>query len=424
MTLDFVTSDDEIARLLSRGSGPFTITGRTSNRQEAAFFDCYVQKHQGTEDGRLAKFIVNRGFFGHSSARALDANIIHATATMTALDEWAISGASALEVTAFDDSEARSFTVHADSALRDRTVMARDAKITLKFFVARHFDRLSARFELQPYFEVLPLAECNFDVLISRLVRPLENFISLGTGRINFARTLILKLDKGRSQVFALFPTLQAKAATPRWLTWPRGLFSLLDIDDTLAERIVAWLDIYDRYRTVCDQLFYTLYNPQYVEAYFLSLIQIFEGYHRLRQDMTQTRMSADAYSELVAQSTKTLSSKQRRKLSAAFKHGNQVSLEQRLHEATKRFGRIIPGVLRDQDRLVFGQDCAHMRNAMAHHLPGQQEIDKAQLHTYANFILRLLIVGLMQETGFPDAAIRHSLQNGASIIPEQRLGA
>src|SRR6266568_6282331 len=106
---------------------------------------------------------------------------------------------------------------------------------------------------------------------------------------------------------------------------------------------------------------------------------------------MAQTRMPSDAYCELASAAASAVPSNHRRTIVAALKRGNDVSLEQRLLETTRRFGPLIPGILAEDERRVFGRHCAAMRNAMAHHLPGKQQIDLAQLSTHSRFILHLL---------------------------------
>src|SRR6266568_801408 len=84
MTVDLTTLDSGLERLLSRGYGPFTITGRTSYGDDVAFFECYLEARADNGEEFTASFLVNRALFGPSSAHGLTSNIRSAVATMTA----------------------------------------------------------------------------------------------------------------------------------------------------------------------------------------------------------------------------------------------------------------------------------------------------------------------------------------------------
>lgn len=430
MTLDVTASDSELDLQLAESHGPLTITGRTSSpfREDVSFVDCYVTHRESVGDEATAKFLVNRAFFGTSASDHRTLSITNISITMTVLNEWARPGVPFLQVAPHKRVGGTSFTISVAESLRDHEIQTENGLITLRFPVVRTETHTSASFEARAMFDIDLRAGHQLDFILANFVRPLENFISLGTGKINSVRTLVIRgtANSGKRQrhISVLFRPVQSKANRAEWLIWPRGLFSLLDVRDDLAARVTAWLDVYSHYRTVCDQLFYMIYNPQYLESYFLWLIQTFEGYHRRRHDAVQHRLPRAEYRALVALAARAVPEHQRQIIADALQHGNDVSLRQRLQELTSRYGHLIPGVLPEAERQTFARDCSSARNAMAHHLPREQNLDPAALHRYADFILRILIVGLMLDSGFSDAAVHHALQHGASIVPAQRLGA
>ena len=60
----------------------------------------------------------------------------------------------------------------------------------------------------------------------------------------------------------------------------------------------------------------------------------------------------------------------------------------------------------------------------MAHHLPDDQNIDADEMFRFSDFMLRLIVAGLLTDVGFAPEAVRHALQRGASVVREQRFGA
>jgi len=415
---------------VAAGLRPITVTGVTFQpfRRKVTLFDCYFygpRARQGTE--AQATLVVNRAVFGEHLPNGEIREILSADITLTGINEWASPSLSILDVEPSGPiSEAEWYRVSLARSLKKYTIMEEEAKIALSFgMVGRHIGSRVV-LEGEGTFTIEPKKPIQLDSLLSEFVRPLENFITFATGKINSLRTFTLSCaaDGGEGTSLAiLFPPLQAKSRRAQWLFEPRGLFSLLDVSDKLEAHLSAWLKLYRRYRSVCDLLFHTLYNDQYLEARFLWLVQIIEGYHRLRTDLRQFQLPANEYDALKANIMASVGpADHRRVIKHALRYANDVSLPTRLHELTTRFAHLIPDVLLPEERKHFPQHCAKIRNAMAHHLPGERGDEAENLYRYSEFILRLLIVGLMLETGFSEAAVRRALLRGASISPEQAL--
>jgi ApeA N-terminal domain 1/Apea-like HEPN len=428
LSLTFTGAYDQLESQLACDRGPFAITGRMDRplAKEVTFLGCHPTKRESCGDETTATFLVNRAFFGSSAGDAVTENVRSAWFTMSALEEWVSPAGPFLEAEPQGAIGARKrFDVYLADP-QDLQITVGGASITLKTFIAGSTSRNAAAFEARTVLIVRVPEPRLFDSVLAQFVRPLENFVTLGTGKINALRTLVIERD-GQSRterIDVLFRSVQAKARRSEWLVWPRGLFSLWDVRDSFAERIANWFDLYERRRTVCDQMFYTIYNQQYLESYFLWIVQTVEGYHRRRPDLTQHRLHPKEYRSLKHTASGAVPAESKETVLRAMQHGNDVSLKERLAELLQRYGSLVPAVLTAEERLAFPARCANARNAIAHHLLGDEGLDLERLHKYADFILRLLAAALMSEIGFSEAHVLHAMQHGASLFRGQDRGA
>ena len=135
--------------------------------------------------------------------------------------------------------------------------------------------------------------ELTFDAWLSSLVRPLQNFLTLGTLKANRIERFMLtrlapkaslkKADEKSVEFFFPQPTnvaLSAPVKTPFHMP-----FTLKDIREQFTEVIERWYMVSDELKSVCDLSFSLKYSaPPYVENRFLPLVQAAESYRGRRR--------------------------------------------------------------------------------------------------------------------------------------------
>ena len=414
---------------LIQTSGPFAIAGHVSTT-EVSLIDCYPVGQSIAEGISEATFLVSRVAFGCHVASLSELSCQGIRVSFTALDEWVAPIIPLLRILPSAVDRIGQFSVVLTQERNRFVANHGGASISLGFSTGWAETRSRASFDAHAQFEVTINPPITAEQAIERYVRPLEDFVTLATGKVNvvheldFTRTHETDIP-ARHQVAIIYQPIQLKGTAAERLLHPRGLFSLIDVENTFAERVAGWLTAHEQYRTVCNLLFATLYNSrQYLESRFLAVLQAAEGYHRQRSDMRQVRTPVSEYRKLKKDIVCNCSTDARDTILRGLQYANEVSLRMRLAELNERFGSLIPGVLPSEDRDTIARDCAAARNAFAHHLPDQLLTDHRKLHAFAEFFVRVLAVGLMLDAGFSTEEVRHAMLLGASLSPEMRYGA
>jgi len=425
LTLEFTGNDRAIEMHFGGRAGPFIISGRLAPPQAevVTLEDCHLAKRVENYQDATATFRVGRALFGSPSAADVARSVTELWFDMTTLDEWAAPALPLLDVEPLQDART-GFSVATSDPLPSIEIAADGATVKLHSAIDRSYSNSSASFHRSTSFLVKLDRPATLDDALATYVRPLENFITLGTGSINAVRSLWIRSAEHRRPVVVLFRPVQARSQRSAWLVWPTGLFSLLDVEDRVGQLITSRLQVYARYRTVCDQLFFTIYSRQYLEGYFLSIVQTLEGFHRMNPAFRQKKLAPEEYSALKRIVLGAVANEDRKFIADVMQHGNDVSLRSRLQELMEFFGDLVSGILRPEERPTFPRRCARIRNAMAHHLPDDQNIDADEMFRFSDFMLRLIVAGLLTDVGFAPEAVRHALQRGASVVREQRFGA
>ena len=142
------------------------------------------------------------------------------------------------------------------------------------------------------------------DNILTSIVFPLQNLVTLGTGIANPVMELRVGLNDGTedarsrsvlepTEVRVLFQGARAAASVEKMLHPSQLLFTSRDLPHGFEDAIQQWFRVDRNFDSVCDLYCSYLYSADmYAEQQFLSMAQALESYHRCKSKRQMTLKS------------------------------------------------------------------------------------------------------------------------------------
>jgi hypothetical protein len=188
--------------------------------------------------------------------------------------------------------------------------------------------------------EIEPVSDNEYYSEYMDIMRSLQDFLTLGTGKNIHPSSLIGRIDRpespGYTDINVMYSTAEGSDTADN-LHPLRANFVLGDIDDRFEDVISNWFNGYETLGPVYNLYFSTKYNREmYVQNEFLSLIQAIETYHRREfggQYLPEEEFE-EVYETLCASIPEEVEESFRSHLvHGTFRYANEYSLRKRLSE-------------------------------------------------------------------------------------------
>lgn len=177
--------------------------------------------------------------------------------------------------------------------------------VTLGFSAHKHVEvMLSESIRQRVSFRVTLDNPMPVDSILTSIVFPLQNLVTLGTGIANPVMELRVGLKDGTkaaksrsvlelAEVRILFQGARAAASVEKMLHPSQLLFTSRDLPHGFEDAIQQWFRVDSNFDSVCDLYCSHLYSPDmYAEQQFLSMAQALESYHRCKSRRQMTLRS------------------------------------------------------------------------------------------------------------------------------------
>lgn len=217
----------------------------------------------------------------------------------------------------------------------------------------------SAEFGTIASVEVVPHEVVTLEQLLHLYVRPLQDLLTIATGRPQ--EVLDLKVVPLRKRRLAEEPTSLLDWADVRFARWsdspPVGespfieqmLFSFSDLDQTLSESLEAWFqldELVHELRTLATGATYR--DGMFVDQRFLYAAHAAETYHRRR--LGGTERSKKAHKEMLKEITAAAPERHRRWLKEKLAFSNELTFLNRLRNLRENACSTVESVLQSVD--------------------------------------------------------------------------
>lgn len=141
-------------------------------------------------------------------------------------------------------------------------------------------------------------------------------------------------------------------------------LFRFDHVSGSFEKIINSWFHAYSKIRPALSLYFSSATNThKFLESRFLFLIQGLETYHR--KTSSETRMEENRYEELVSRLVHVCSESHREWLESRLKHGNEISLRQRIKRIIQPYKSLIGNNKRREQLIASIVDT---RNYLTHY--------------------------------------------------------
>lgn len=231
-----------------------------------------------------------------------------------------------------------------------------------------------------------------------RMVLLIRDFISLGMGASTYPIE-IKGITEDGTEVQVFYPiNIHSTSST----TSPFMPFTFKDIADRWEALLRNWFKNAELLKPVYNLYFGTLHNPHlYLEHQFLSIVQALESYHR--RVYGGKYVSEEEYSiimnNLIEAIPPDTPKDLRDRLKGYLKYGNEFSLRKRLKEIVKECGGFLGDCLSESGKFI--DDTVRIRNYLTHYDGSPPAIEVPELYRLALKLRLLVMVCLLNETGF-----------------------
>ncbi|HEV2864233.1 MAG TPA: HEPN domain-containing protein [Pyrinomonadaceae bacterium] len=253
--------------------------------------------------------------------------------------------------------------------------------------------------------------EYSFYQLITRYVRPLQNFLSLAATKPNsilrlkvYSKDMFAETPDGNSQETSLeviFSQTYYEVKPAKLLLVFDMLFNLHDIAEELQGVLESWLRVSEELDTVCNLFFGIQYIPKmYSKQKFLYVVQAIETYHRRR--FANNVLPKGAHKARIREILEHTVEEHRDWLKEQLNYSNEPRLRQRVKEILDMLEDTVSTLITDKD--AFAKDVVNTRNYYTHYDPHLK--DKAaqgiKLYVLTEKLSYLLQACLLVELGIP----------------------
>jgi hypothetical protein len=252
-----------------------------------------------------------------------------------------------------------------------------------------------------------------FDHIYKALIVPLQNFLTLATGRPNSITRLTLageacctelQDDRSRVRPAEVFFSQSHIDRPEKALLEPWMLFSMRQVGTALGARLRAWLSLSADLATVCQLVFgneYARFRP--LDFTFLSLAQAVEAFHRDRiggidvPDADHQRRLGVVLAGVPAEYRAWAQEK--------LQYSNEVAFRRRVRELVDRVGETMDFVGAPK---AFADRVTNTRNYLVHRTPelAERAVDGIGRHYLTEAMRVLLKASLLLEIGFTSAEV------------------
>jgi hypothetical protein len=253
--------------------------------------------------------------------------------------------------------------------------------------------------------------EYSFYELMTRYVRPLQNFLSLAATKPNsilglkvYSKDIFVETLDGspkETSLEVIFSQTYYEAKPAKLLLVFDMLFNLHDIAEELQGVLESWLRVSEELDTVCNLFFGIQYIPKmYSKQKFLYVVQAIETYHRRR--FANNVLPKDAHKARIREILEHTVEEHREWLKEQLNYSNEPRLRQRVKEILDMLEDTVSALITDKD--AFAKKVVNTRNYYTHYDPHLK--DKAaqgsKLYALTEQLSYLLQACLLVELGIP----------------------
>jgi hypothetical protein len=263
-------------------------------------------------------------------------------------------------------------------------------------------------------FEIKSKEDFSFDQWMSKIIFPLQNFITLATDRPNSV-TRVLAFSRHGSRatldtayftkedaiIEIIYSSIYTEARQKNRLLPNELLFELKDIKETFGDTMSRWLAIAAELDSVCNLFFSTRYSQaMYQENHFLNIVQAAESYHRRRR--FNRVLPKHEHEERISRILGNASEEDQEWLKQKLAFSNEPSLKERLIDLVKETREIISPLIVDEDSFI--KQVRNTRNYLTHYDKSLQKkaVKGGNLYWLTYTLEVLLQACFLKELGFP----------------------
>jgi len=288
----------------------------------------------------------------------------------------------------------------------------------------------------------------NLETLLKTYIRPLQDFLSLATGKPNEIVELSL-YSKFNPLNDLTHPSLQVptisvltgnnliRQGVPTQQNSARydELFNASDISGSIGSVLSNWLEFYNKYENICNLYFNVVYSPDlYLENKFLNLAQALESFHRLRfgnQLNPECGAPSDIpteeeYQAFVKKVLKECPKNEKDWWRNKLQFINEPSLRWRLKSLIKDSEQVMKPLLGDLQSKDFVDKVVNTRNYLTHY--SQESYYKSakgyELEVYTSILQILMQSCFLKEIGISPQIISYLFEKtGKYARTQEQVG-
>jgi hypothetical protein len=252
--------------------------------------------------------------------------------------------------------------------------------------------------------------ELTFQDWHCRFIYPLQNLLSLATGRPNSLTNVCVYVRGGTSATLnddvqelpieVIFSKHYYEAERGKLLLPEDMLFTLKDIESNFSGVLENWLKLSSDLDSVLDLFFSVQYSPRmYEENKFLNITQALESYHRRRvsnQDITEEEHN-NRLEAILAQTPE----EHRNWLKGKLNYSNEPSFRTRIKELIETANEVISPLV--GNKKLFKQKVYESRNYYTHYDLSLKEraASNTELYWLTQTLSFLIKACFLRELGF-----------------------
>lgn len=224
------------------------------------------------------------------------------------------------------------------------------------------------------FIEVALKNEVSLSELMSKYVRPIQNFLTFATARPNaitglsvysWLKSVPTANGKFYPPVLVESDWLYRESEPIRRLSPDDMLFTLSEVQEDFDGVLARWLGMHQELASSCDLFFGLKYrDPGYLETRFLPMVQVAEAFHRAR--MRNQVLDPVAYKERYDSILRDAPKKHRGWLRERMQYGNEPSFHERFRDLVEHTRTALAPWPDDVE--AFIRKVKHTRNFLTHH--------------------------------------------------------